>query len=1020
MTIFEKILLTAAGFSILFGMIDDSDWFGWLLPIVIIFIVYKFFSSMSKNAQDTSQGESLSETGEMNKVSTGIRFERLVSLLVKKGVVDQDELSRAGIFVPPLMFVEKKELPVIQRAVQENTPSHTETTEWSLEKQKEILRDAPTFEKHEMSATSPVTVSENIPVFVSTEEREEELKKESTEFQISGNMLVWVGVFAVLLGVGFFLKYAIEKEIPGFGPTGRVVMGIFSGFIFLGIGEFLHTKYEKYANMLAGAGIGLLYLSFFGMFYYKIGNDIVTLFFMGLVTAVSLTLSTRYESRGIAVLGLIGGYGTPIFFGEIATGLGGFVLLNYLVVLNIGVLTLAYFKNWSWAVWSGFVGTAVLMTGWLASPNLYDPSKITTAISYLTIFWLLFTFATLIFYYFHDRIPKQSDAILMVVIGLQYAATVYGLLIQVFDKKEAFFGLIPLVLAFVYTGIAYLGVSFRSTERSLALYPLGMAVLFLTLIFPFEFDGKWLTVAWLCESAVLGFMALMLRSFSLAKFAMPVYSLGILFLFIDMPSKTKDMKPILNEQFFLYAVAIVSAFCIMYTFVKLRKYQEAETKEVGGTEVSKEMVFEEEEENPFAKGIFIFVNILIGILVLNELWIFSRFLDVGSHVFYSVFNIRFLLLLMVLIYAYGVIFFDLGRKGEKSQFESRVKIAFIIANILVIISGWLELYDYGRFLDFAKDYVAILNARTLIFAVLMTYTGVVSYYLYKGIPGLFSPVLSVSKGMFFAFNLLFLWWGIVEVSDFHRYLGLNPETYTSVFNIRTIILLIGITYTGAMSYFFKQRAKNNPDLITWPSMFFVGTNVFIAVWALFEFSGYYSHLAIYTPMFNVRAFVLFLMIGYTAVVSFMFYDREDKSGGTTGAGYFVSASVLMLFWGLLEIIDYHNRILIKPGMDFAARDLITQQMSMYISIFLVSYGFISLIIGLVSRFALLRKISIIVLGIAIIKVFFYDIGSLSELGKIIAFLSLGITLLVVGYLSYRYKDRLGSITGFNEQKNETK
>jgi uncharacterized membrane protein len=1008
MTTFEKILLTAAGFSVFFGIFDDSDWFGWLWPIVIIFIVYKFFSTMSKNAQETSQDGSSNISEELsrrnNMLSSDIRLERLVSLLIKKGVVNRDELAQAGIFVSE----EYKPLPIIQKQVRESEPSRTETTEWSLEKQKEILRDAPTFEKHEMPATTPVTVSENIPELVSKEEP----KEESAEFQISGNMLVWVGVFAVLLGVGFFLKYTFENDI--IGPTGRVVLGIISGFIFLSIGELLHTKYEKYANMLSGSGISLLYLSFYGMLHYKIGSPMATLFFMGLVTATSLMLSIRYESRAIAVLGLIGGYGTPLFFGRIPEIMGGYAFLNYVVILNIGVLTLAYFKNWSWAVWSGFIGTFILMNGWFAS-SLYDTTKITIAISYITISWLLFTFATLIFYYFHSRIPKQSDALLLVIVGLHYAGTVYGLLIQIFEKKETFFGLIPLVLAFVYTGIAYLGVSLRSTERSLALYPLGMAVLFLTLIFPFEFDGKWLTVAWLCESAVLGFMALMLRSFSLAKFAMPVYALGILFLFIDMPPKTIDTRPILNEQFFLYAVAIVSAFCMMYSFVKLKKYQEAEIKET--TVV---LVGEPEAENPFANGIFIFVNILIGILVLNEMWIFSSFIGVGQHAFYSVFNIRFLLLLIVLIYAYGVIFFDLGRKGEKSQFESRVKTAFIIANILVFISGTSEFYDYGRFLDFAKDYVAILNARTLIFAVLMTYVGVVSYYLYKGISGLFSPVRSVSKGMFFVFNLLFMLWGMVEISDFHRYLSMHPETYASIFNVRTIILLIGITYTGAMSYFFKQRAKNNSDLITWPSMFFIGTNVFIALWALFEFSGYYSHLEVYTPMFNVRAFVLLLMIGYTAVVSFMFYNREDKSGGGAGAGYFVSASVLTLFWGLLEIIDYHNRILIKPGMDFTARDLITQQMSMYITGFLVLYGFIALIVGLSTKFILLRQISIIVLVIAVIKVFLYDIWKLDTFYRIIAVLSLGITLLVVGYLYNRYKDRLGEITGFNEQQNETK
>lgn len=976
MNIFRKVMYVITAIIFWCALAVDDD----LFPLFFVLLVVSFILFFAKS--DVYQKQWGDRVG-----TEDARFDRLVDLLVKKGVVSRSEIEEYSIAAGATATAKKQETydPLGRRVnpyplVGENNEPRTSSAN--------VPNDAPEAVIVEEYTMPQTVVSENIP--------KEENKKETTEFKISANLLVWVGVIAVLLGVGFFLKYAIENNIPGFGPTGRVVIGIFSGFIFLGIGEFLHAKYEKYSNMLAGTGIGLLYLSFFGMFYYEIGNDIMTLFFMGLVTATSLMLSVRYESRGIAILGLVGGYGTPLFFGRIAEGLGGFVLLNYLVILNVGVLTLAYFKNWSWAVWSGFIGTSVLMSGWLAS-SLYDTSKINIAITYLSIFWLFFTLATLVFYYFHDRKPSQSDAILMILVGLQYAGTVYSLLYQVYGQKEAFFGLIPLVLAFVYTGIAYIGVSLRVQERSLALYPLGMAVLFLTLVFPFEFDGKWLTVAWFSEAAVLGFVALSLRSFALARFAMPVYALGIIFLFFGMPSLA-GATPILNERFFLYSVAIASAFCLMYVFTKLKGYI------AEGVEI----VRETKEEASYSNGMFLCANVLISIMVLSEMLIFGSFISNQLHPFYPIINARFLLLLFVLMYVYSVMFFSLNKNESHGQFDGRVKTAFVIANILVFIACVSELSDYHP-----KVYHAILNTRTLIFALGMAYAGVVSFFLYKGIPKLFSPVHGVAKGMFAAFNIVFAVWGMIEIGDYYQHL--DPKNYVAIFNIRTLVLSIGIAYAGCMSYFFKKYSKNNSDLLEWPSIFFVGTNVLIALWVLFEYSNFYQHIGIYTAIFNVRFLVLLLAIIYTATVSFVFYNKKSGgSGSSVGAGYFITTNVFLLFLGLIEILDYHNKVLVTSGMSQDAIRLINQQASMYVTGYLVVYGFTALVVGLMQRFVLLRNIAITVLGIAIIKVFLNDVWNLGTIYRIVAFLLLGIALLVVGYLYNKYKDRLGSVTSTND------
>src|SRR5262245_11963666 len=54
--------------------------------------------------------------------------------------------------------------------------------------------------------------------------------RESLESKIGGNLLNKIGMVAIILGVGYFLKYAIDNE--WIGEMGRVVIGILTGLGF--------------------------------------------------------------------------------------------------------------------------------------------------------------------------------------------------------------------------------------------------------------------------------------------------------------------------------------------------------------------------------------------------------------------------------------------------------------------------------------------------------------------------------------------------------------------------------------------------------------------------------------------------------------------------------------------------------------------------------------------------------------------------------------------------------------------
>ena len=53
-----------------------------------------------------------------------------------------------------------------------------------------------------------------------------------------------------------------------------------------------------------------------------------------------------------------------------------------------------------------------------------------------------------------------------------------------------------------------------------------------------------------------------------------------------------------------------------------------------------------------------------------------------------------------------------------------------------------------------------------------------------------------------------------------------------------------------------------------------------------------------------------------------------------------------------------------------------------------------------------RLLSLSLFGLIILKVFLYDTANLGNLYRFISFISLGLILLLAGYLYHRYRDRI--------------
>jgi uncharacterized membrane protein len=166
----------------------------------------------------------------------------------------------------------------------------------------------------------------------------------SAETSFGLNWLNRIGAFTLILAAAFFFKFAVDNN--WIGPTGRVLLGLAAGFALLAAAHFLNTRgHALFAQGLAGAGVSVLYLSFWASsaLYHLIPSAAA---FAALVAVTALAGALAYRSRALslAALGLIGAYITPP---ALSTGeYHPYILFTYLLLINAAWLTFARFMDW--------------------------------------------------------------------------------------------------------------------------------------------------------------------------------------------------------------------------------------------------------------------------------------------------------------------------------------------------------------------------------------------------------------------------------------------------------------------------------------------------------------------------------------------------------------------------------------------------------------------------------------------------------------------------------------------------
>jgi uncharacterized membrane protein len=216
----------------------------------------------------------------------------------------------------------------------------------------------------------------------------------SLENVIGARWIGRIGVLAIIFGVAFFLKYSFDNKL--IGETGRIVLGIIWGAVFIGAGEYLQKKKNLglYGQMLSGCGLAVLYLALYAAFalYHLLPLPLAAIAMIA-VTTTGMTLSIRYSTSSLAAIALLGGFLTPIM---ISTGQNQpLFLFGYILLLDMGTLLLVRFRQWPALVAASLLGTALLYAGWHA--DFFTDAQRWFAAAVILLFFILYNLHLLLF-----------------------------------------------------------------------------------------------------------------------------------------------------------------------------------------------------------------------------------------------------------------------------------------------------------------------------------------------------------------------------------------------------------------------------------------------------------------------------------------------------------------------------------------------------------------------------------------------------------------------------------------------
>jgi uncharacterized membrane protein len=365
----------------------------------------------------------------------------------------------------------------------------------------------------------------------------------SFESSIGKQWIAWAGALVLFVAAGLFVKLAIENN--WIGETGRVIMGILAGLALLAGGDrFIRRDFRALGLGLVGAGLAILYVT---LFYSceRVLPQSAAFGLMILVTAAGMTLAVLHDGPPLAFIAVLGGLLTPVL---VSTGRDARdVLFTYLLLLDLGVLGVAFFKKWRALDVLAFIGTWILFTGWYGRFHDAVTFSLVPTLLWLGVFYLVFLVLPFTYNLRHQTtvpIERFLGSLANAVIAFSHA---YWMLRE--DHPHTL-GFLALGMSGSYIVLSTF-IRRRIPKDARALFGfVAMSVVFLTLAVPLHLRMHGVTLAWAVEGPVILYLGYRFRYFPARALGLAVLACATGHLFwAHWPLHRMQFAPIFNVRF---------------------------------------------------------------------------------------------------------------------------------------------------------------------------------------------------------------------------------------------------------------------------------------------------------------------------------------------------------------------------------------------------------------------------------------------------------------------------------------
>ena len=816
-----------------------------------------------------------------------------------------------------------------------------------------------------------------------------EFKRRDLESLIGGSWFNWIGIIAVTFGVAFFLKFAFDKQ--WIGPSARVSLSALVGISLLYVGERLRGRGLKaYAYILSGGGLLILYLSDYAAYnFYHLIGQVLAFLLMAAVTTTAVLLSVRLNALPVAILGLVGGFLTPVL---LSTGVDNEIgLFAYVALLDAGVLAVAYFKRWRTLDFLSFAGTVAITVGWAF--KFYEHEKVWTTLVFLSVFFLLYSLLAI----FHNVLPGRPTRWFDVALAIANATFYFGLSYLMlteagFDQTTP--ATQALLISVCFTQLFYMTWRWSPDDRFLRYSYVGAAATFLAMAVAIQFELHWVTIGWAVEALMLAWVGLRSGERAARHAAIAVFCAAVChWFFWDMPEFAYGVDPsfipLLNRRALSGAV-LVGAIA-------------------GATWLYRRAGELDENEREMVRTFFLLTGNAVAFTLLtldiNDFFT-ARLSQSGASpasLRGPIENARqFSLSMLWMLYAATMLALGVLRRSALLRWGGLFLLLAAIGKVVALDSAFYA----------AWWHLPVFNLTFMVYVLLVAVLAFAAW-LYGRAPGVNQPEQPWMRPVLITTaNVLALAALSLEVLGYYDRLltaahqGSSTEIVSRFQEGRIFTLaLVWILFATCAFLFGAWR-----DARAWRW----GGLLLMAFTSPLVFANLIYYDAAWHVLVLNRTLAIFAVFVVALWIIVRTYARSGKAFEEAPAirpMATVAANLVAIVALSAQAAGYYeakiSAELGRAGVEYWSDDFpaplrnlaLAKQLSLSVIWGLYASGL--LIAGRVRRLLLLRVMGLALLSLTILKVFIWDLSSLDRIYRIISFIMLGAILLVVSYFYQR-------------------